>query len=53
MSEANQQQQQQQTRPLTKDQKDTARRLNMTEKEYAVQVDRGIKNGRLNPNNIP
>ena len=51
MSEANQQQQS--TRPLTKDQKDTARRLGMSEKEYAAQTDKGIKSGRINPSNIP
>ena len=51
MSEANQQQQQAAPN-LTKAQKETAKRLGMSEKEYAVQVDRGIKSGRLNPNNI-
>jgi phage I-like protein len=49
MSEANQTQP---TPNLTAAQKDTARRLGMSEKEYAKNTAELIRRGKIDPNNL-
>lgn len=45
-------QQQQQQPKLTNAQKDTARRLGMTEKEYSANTAELVRRGKIRPENI-